>query len=960
MPHEPRDIPWLKLVQFHKEIAERNEEGFFAKRTDEDQARDWSFIRDFQPDDMSGAWKFPADSLISDPFRNSLIGEQHEALFAGGPGFCTPKKNDNTGQWDEYWNPIFYTQVSHRMEDDRMQLDPEAGKWYLSPVFIGAVDRLQLQMGGNLEELGKEVIEEAVKEAAAKGKPLGPTIKEVFCRREPDLKPILNKTFRQHSSGAPTQWGMFAPIASFSPLNKQLMKDYVLLEKTLVRDPNEIGGLKCLEDLPFPDDSGTTPIPIVPLNKKQEKAVGAMLGNRPVTVVSGPPGCGKSQVVVSLLLNAWANGQSVMFASNNNKAVNVVLERLEEFESDFPIAVRAGNRKENKVVETLRRILNMAADAEEDLEELATRASKRSSDIEKLEETLSKAKEALDSGLPTRISETVNVALSANAEEVQLLAQIKSKEEVLTEEKPAPGRHNPSPKTLHKTLATMDDWWEELGEHKQAALDDEDQRNNLTNDVRDAKEAKLRLCSSVGMETEDVPDWSWLEHQCPEELDQWAENALELLTSEVVPNTEEKPDDYWLDEFNEWRSEEEAATFAEAANNFSQSISENTERHWEEIPEILGKREELLEEWKRIVGKLSDELSLSEKGVQKALDNFSEQESGQLDSWLNAYATYKTSPDAPFWNLIQLWRKLKLRKGVLECEKSLLPLFSNEVRLAVGAVDWENRPRWNQIIASVKEWFDWKPAYERNEMERERVEGDFKALRNNDLAAEFECPENLLDTDAWRSLSREVRERAKLGEEAATAWGKHTKWIEAEKKLKVVVKQFGGDHQGNPLWMAWVGGEGLSLKSHLSKALENFGQESAQQLLRTVNERPDNTFRDSWKKAREWERNLSKLEASIAALPSKKKRIQDWWSSLSASVAKIGDSPDDWPTVECEPYRIKEGVREWLEAWEDFTEREKPELQKKGARNENAQRKTLRVPWHSPWSQTTLLMNSRT
>ena len=54
-----------------------------------------------------------------------------------------------------------------------------------------------------------------------------------------------------------------------------------------------------------------------------------------------------------------AEGQSVLFASNNNQAVDVIRERLERFESDFPIAIRAGSRKFNNIEESLRRTLNV-------------------------------------------------------------------------------------------------------------------------------------------------------------------------------------------------------------------------------------------------------------------------------------------------------------------------------------------------------------------------------------------------------------------------------------------------------------------------------------------------------------------------------------------------------------------------------------------------------------------------
>ena len=99
----------------------------------------------------------------------------------------------------------------------------------------------------------------------------------------------------------------------------------------------------------------------MPLNVSQQRATENTLSEKPLSVISGPPGCGKSQIVVATLLNACANGQTVLFVSNNNKAVDVVRERLERFESEFPIAVRAGNRERNNIVEVLRRTLNMVS-----------------------------------------------------------------------------------------------------------------------------------------------------------------------------------------------------------------------------------------------------------------------------------------------------------------------------------------------------------------------------------------------------------------------------------------------------------------------------------------------------------------------------------------------------------------------------------------------------------------------
>src|SRR5262249_36355039 len=61
----------------------------------------------------------------------------------------------------------------------------------------------------------------------------------------------------------------------------------------------------------------------------------------PLTVVTGPPGTGKSQVVTSLLVNqAWSAG-SVLFSSRNNHAVDVVEARVNAL-GPSPLLLRLG------------------------------------------------------------------------------------------------------------------------------------------------------------------------------------------------------------------------------------------------------------------------------------------------------------------------------------------------------------------------------------------------------------------------------------------------------------------------------------------------------------------------------------------------------------------------------------------------------------------------------------------
>jgi very-short-patch-repair endonuclease len=79
---------------------------------------------------------------------------------------------------------------------------------------------------------------------------------------------------------------------------------------------------------------------VLALNSEQRAAV-EHSRHASLTVVTGPPGTGKSQVVSNLLINAAWQGQRTLFTSKNNKAVDVVEARVNAF-SDRPLLMRLG------------------------------------------------------------------------------------------------------------------------------------------------------------------------------------------------------------------------------------------------------------------------------------------------------------------------------------------------------------------------------------------------------------------------------------------------------------------------------------------------------------------------------------------------------------------------------------------------------------------------------------------
>ncbi|WP_320777699.1 caspase, EACC1-associated type [Streptomyces sp. CRN 30] len=82
------------------------------------------------------------------------------------------------------------------------------------------------------------------------------------------------------------------------------------------------------------------PIAPGPCNESQESVISSAM-TQPLTVATGPPGTGKSEVVTAVVTTCVAAGQSVLVASTNNEAVNVVAQRCDDIAPG--LLMRTGN-----------------------------------------------------------------------------------------------------------------------------------------------------------------------------------------------------------------------------------------------------------------------------------------------------------------------------------------------------------------------------------------------------------------------------------------------------------------------------------------------------------------------------------------------------------------------------------------------------------------------------------------
>ncbi|MBT2488671.1 AAA family ATPase [Streptomyces sp. ISL-96] len=142
---------------------------------------------------------------------------------------------------------------------------------------------------------------------------------------------------------------------SDSAMTAKLVKDYKTLQKSvgLIAD-TALGALASPAEPEAVARSGAVRV-VAPLelNEAQEAVIRSAMSSR-LTVATGPPGTGKSQLIVNAVATARAAGESVLVASTNNKAVDEVWDRCEKLTPGLIIRTGSkGGERDNVETELL-------------------------------------------------------------------------------------------------------------------------------------------------------------------------------------------------------------------------------------------------------------------------------------------------------------------------------------------------------------------------------------------------------------------------------------------------------------------------------------------------------------------------------------------------------------------------------------------------------------------------------
>jgi len=874
-----RNIPWSNVVRFHKEIAARAENSFFSLNGRDAKAERWTSLHNFEPVDVAGPWHVEGSAIASNPFRLAVDQESHDTVFIGGPCYLGWEKGMKGG-WMPQWRPIFYREVKLKPTGGAFDILPEQGHWHLSPLVSSLIDRLQVSAGDDLDAFAQELVEAAVARNECGGS-IGEAIVETLVGRLPDLGEPLRKRPRQDTfEQLPSSWVLFAPTSNFSALTRYLMADYNRLESLLEADSKNIGGLEVLDDSASVAKGDVPPIlPVTLLNKAQQRAVENILGNEALSVVSGPPGCGKSQVVVSVLLNAWASGNSVLFASNNNSAVDVVRERLERFESEFPIAVRAGNRQKNNVVELLRKALNYASDNN------ATDGHHRSSEAKrrKLSKKRAWLQESLDGKVPQRAAEGLRTALNAYGTYQKILEEAAEKQAALKKEWKESGYKGVHRKAIEEQIGENRAWLERTEHYKGEQQQDARRLKELEHELVRLQRKRDEVVGRVGLDASEVNDWGWLENGPSVSLvSAWEDEFQVILTGQQEEALEPFE---WDSSFERWDSENSARNTRDRAQEHAQTIRRQMAELAPRVSRISQQRAKLE--------------VCTEALMKGGLEEKSEIATETLSQWSAEYSDY-ISRQAKRSDFLPWSERSKIKRRLKRLEVVIRPFIPLSKWREIGAVDAEGgRDKLSEVVETLRLWKEALDKWEGLENERDEVDASFEQMRAASGGLGLgSIPEDESQA-GWNQIADEADVLGKLADRAAAGIEKKHAKESALRLIQAVVRNWRNLASGQPIKEHWMRGQGVKFV----EALDGLQKEPSPQTLTDIRgayySGNLSEFKRVWEEATHAQVEVRRTLIEIENVPKPEDRVKEWFSEQPTKrFLAVSGRGVEWPDIE--------------------------------------------------------------
>ena len=889
------DVPWLNLVRFHREIVKQAEDQFFALDGGNSNHSRWTSLRGFNPVDFAGPWEVSASDVESETFKKHQDQGDHETLFLGAAAYKVDIKIKD--KWVSRWVPLLYREVDVCEEDGVLKISPQAGAWSFSPLFLNLLSRVEINPA---EDLAQQLIEEIHGELRS----VSEQILQALFQRHPEIKRDLTQSIPPGWSETPSSWVLFAPTKVFGQFIQHLMADYTSLENALIKDDKKIGGLGVLEvSTPIESKENVDLLPVVPLNSSQRAAAMAVFQEKPVTVISGPPGTGKSQVAVSVLMNAWAQGKTCLFVSNNNKAVNVVNKRLRALQGGTPIVVRAGSSRENTVLPDLSHILMIVAGTNSSSSSSVTREQ-----LVPLERERNELVEFLEARRGKQIDDLRKTTLEAYHEYNVFLENIQNKKSLFDDELITlggeAGASFPDTEAAFEATKIWADLFIKTCEYLKL---DKSLKTSIQGKMNEARCARDRILNGFGLTLDSTDNAEWLvEGIQPAWLFSWRTKLEVLLNGDVD------------------------AIFSNEQVNF-------------EFPSMHSSGE--IGNARNVLLSLADEINLWCVDIERSLSEI-EKAKSDYETSRTILRQYEVDEEAVNCTLFQCEKWIELCDEHSSCRESWIDFFPFSRRNAIDKklrcllqtfkrsfpsnvfvnVGDQHYEKLTLLIEATSRWR--RQSEHRDAMVARRAGIDAKHRRFVGRARSFEFAlqdiPQAINPDAWRRFADRCDEWGRLLAED------ERKWLEIEKKqaFKNACRALAEDWQraviSVPILSQWSARTGATFHGLMTEISVQPSKENIQNAMQAFFDRVFSDLAANWNQAVLQQNQLEKLFVQMNDIPTQANRLSDWVCGKPERAFKLNDG--ERLTEEALRHWL-DRISNWLDRKKEFLETELPTLQ---------------------------------
>lgn len=291
--------------------------------------------------------------------------------------------------------PLYLHQVERKIENEIFYISIDAENPIINPAILQAAENIPLGFLENLtQRLPKEFIQfDQIFEIENILKEFFPKLDFAKIEDYPKLwsNEKLKTLEKKRDEGTPF---VIVPACGIGMLNKPtgsrgILNELEEMSKTIdFSNPlNEIFGQQKQKSN---SKKIELTVPVV-LNKSQENILQSTFSHN-LTLAIGPPGTGKSFTIAALAVELMSQGKSVLIASKNNQAGNVVADKIEKDFGLDGIVVRAGKKDYKKILqkrlENLLRGIGLVSTSKKELNQLFKKVKQQIKTLAKLEKKI--------------------------------------------------------------------------------------------------------------------------------------------------------------------------------------------------------------------------------------------------------------------------------------------------------------------------------------------------------------------------------------------------------------------------------------------------------------------------------------------------------------------------------------------------------------------------------------------